>query len=592
MAGSARPDQDPLAPELRAERVASWGPVPEAAAHLGAKLVDRFEHVTGHRAQSSVRPFEDAQRSPVTIPGTRLAGEDIDALARIAPVHTGDGARRAYSLGKSWPDLFAARGSALERACDAVVRPRTEAELEQALEWCVDRDVAVVPVGGGTSVTGGIEPIGRTATQPVVALDVTALTTCLDIDHASGVATFQAGVRGPDLERALGAFGLTLGHVPQSFEYSTLGGWIATRSAGQQSLRYGKMEAMTAAMRIATPGGAFDVDQVPALGAGSDLRELILGSEGTLGIVTRATMRVRRRPDVVRFASYLFGSFDEAREAARLLVQRTDREAQARPVMVRVSDGAETAFNVGASVPRALGGRLGRGLARVIGAGDGALVFVLCTGTASDARATEVMVDRHMGRCGGRVVGSIPAKAWYHGRFRQPYARDVMMDRGLLVDTLETCVSWGRLPALHVEVRAALEQAFGHGRCIVGCHLSHLYHDGASAYFTFLAAPEPGRELLQWRAAKRAVHEAIARVGAAASHQHGVGTMHADLYADLVPRLGGEALRAVRERLDPAGTCNPGKLLELPADGQSAINAVRTGTSGSRGGERAPQDHT
>jgi alkyldihydroxyacetonephosphate synthase len=227
-----------------------------------------------------------------------------------------------------------------------------------------------------------------------------------------------------------------------------------------------------------------------------------------------------------------------------------------------------------------------------MGAGDGALVFVLCTGSTHDARATEVMVDRHMSRFGGRAVGSYAAKSWYRGRFRQPYSRDVMMDRGLLVDTLETSVSWSRLPSLHLEVRAALEQAFGDGRCVVGCHLSHLYHDGASAYFTFLAAPEPGREIAQWRDAKRAVHQAIVRCGGSASHQHGVGTMHADLYADLVPRLGGDAMRSVRERLDPAGNCNPGKLLELPADGQAALNAVRHGASGSRGSERAPQDHT
>lgn len=586
-------EEDPLAPDLRAERVASWGPVPERSVHLASRLVERFATVTGHRPQPSTRPFLDAQRHPVDIPGTRLEGAEIDALARIAPVHTADSARRAYSLGKSWPDLFAARGRELERACDAVVRPRTEGELEQALAWCVEHDLAVVPVGGGTTVTGGIEPIGRTAAQPVVALDVTALATCLDIDHDSGVATFQAGVRGPDLEHALGSFGLTLGHVPQSFEYSTLGGWIATRSAGQQSLRYGKMEALTAAMRVVTPEGALDIDHLPAHGAGSDLRELVLGAEGTLGVVTRATMRVRRRPDVVRFASYLFGSFEEAREAARLLVQRSDREAAGRPVMVRVSDAAETAFNVGASVPRLLAGSIGRGMARALGAGDGALVFVLCTGTASDARRTEVMVDRHMARLRGRAIGAIPAKAWYHGRFRQPYARDVMMDRGLLVDTLETSVSWSRLPSLHVELRAALEGAFGGpGRCLVGVHLSHLYHDGASMYVTFLAAPEPGTELTQWREAKRAAHAAIVRCGASASHQHGVGTMHADLYADLVPSLGAEALRAVRERLVPAGTLNPGKLLELPADGQSPINAVRHGSSGSRGGERAPQDHT
>ncbi|MCW2928921.1 MAG: alkyldihydroxyacetonephosphate synthase [Thermoleophilia bacterium] len=578
--------RDPLGPELRAARLASWGPVTERAAHLAHRLVDRYEHVTEGEVAAAGRSHLHAQRTPPSIDPGRLSGVDIDALARLAPVHTDDGSRRAYSLGKSWPDLVAARGGHLDRVCDAVVRPRTEDELERALAWCVERDVAVVPVGGGTSVAGGIEPLGRTASQPVVALDVTALATCLDIDEVSGVATFQAGVRGPDLERALAPYGLTLGHVPQSFEYSTLGGWIATRSAGQQSLRYGKMESMVAALRLVTPSGVMDVPHVPAHGAGSDLRELVLGSEGTLGVVTRATVRIRRRPEVVRFAAYVLPSFDAARDAARLLVQRGD----VRPAMVRVSDAAETAFNVGSSVPKLLGGSLGRGLARVLGARDGALVLVLSTGTSEEARATERIVDRHMSRCGGRAVGAIPAKAWYHGRFTQPYARDVMMDRGLLVDTLETSATWARLPALHAQVRAALEGAFGSGRCMVGAHLSHLYHDGASAYFTFLASPTPGRELEQWRAAKLAVHAAIARCGGATSHQHGVGTMHADLFEAVTPGVGAEAIRAVRSRLDPAGTCNPGKLLERPADGQRSINAVRVAPPGTDDAARTAQD--
>lgn len=230
-------------------------------------------------------------------------------------------------------------------------------------------------------------------------------------------------------------------------------------------------------------------------------------------------------------------------------------------------------------------------MARLLGARDGALVLVLTTGRAYEARATELLVDRHMGAMRGRVLGPMPARAWYHGRFRQPYARDVMMDRGLLVDTLETSVSWARLPALHTEVRAALEEGFGAGRCIVGAHLSHLYHDGASAYFTFIAAPGAGRELEQWRAAKRGVHAAIARCGGSSSHQHGVGTMHADLYASTIPSLGAEAFRAVRGRLDPRGTCNPGKLLDLPADEQSTVNAVRPGgSSGTPGADSSRLD--
>ncbi|MCB0879109.1 MAG: FAD-binding oxidoreductase [Thermoleophilia bacterium] len=589
MTGSRRTEIDPLAPELRASRIASWGPVPQRAAQLADRLADHFAKVTGTNPESGdLRPFAAAQQAPPAVPPVRLDAASIDSLARIAPLHSDDDSRRAYSLGKSWPDLVAARSDALERACDVVLRPRTESELERALEWCVEADVAVVPVGGGTSVTGGIEPLGRRAEQPVVAIDTTALAACLDIDHVSGVATFQAGVRGPDLEAALAPFGLTLGHVPQSFEYSTLGGWIATRSAGQQSLRYGKIEAMTAALRLVTPGGALDVDHVPAHGAGSDLRELVLGSEGTLGIVTRATMRVRRRPDVVRFAAYLFPGFDEARDAARLLVQRGDL----KPAMVRVSDAAETAFNVGASVPRILGGSIGRGVANLLGVRGGAMVIVLSTGTAGEARATERLVDRHMHVRGGRSLGPIPAKAWYHGRFRQPYARDVMMDRGLLVDTLETSVTWSRLPALHLEVRAALEHAFGPGRCMVGCHLSHLYHDGASAYFTFLAAPQAGTQLDRWRDAKRAVHAAIVRRGGSASHQHGVGTMHADLYAGLVPSLGAEAMRAIRDRLDPGGALNPGKLLEMPADGQPSINAVRPPATAGDAGAASDRDRS
>jgi alkyldihydroxyacetonephosphate synthase len=558
--------------------VASWGPVPERAEHLAERIAQRFEHVTGATLEPELRGYRDAQRTPPSIPGTRLDGDAQDALARIAPTFTDDDARRAYSLGKSWPDLVAARSTQLERACDAVVRPQTEDELERAVAWCADADVAIVPVGGGTSVTGGLEPLGRTADQPVVALDVSALTTCLDLDVTSGTATFQAGVRGPDLEDALGAFGLTLGHVPQSFEYSTLGGWIATRSAGQQSLRYGKIESMTAALRMVSPSGVLDVDHVPAHGAGSDLRELVLGSEGTLGVVTRATMRVHRRPEVVRFAAYLHPGFAEARDAARILVQ----SGVAGPAMVRVSDAPETAFNVGASAPRVLRGRLGGGLARLAHVRGGAMVIVLCTGTASEARAAERRVDRFMAAHGGRALGAMPAKAWYHGRFRQPYARDVMLDHGLLVDTLETSATWARLPQLHVAVRAAIEDAFGVDRCVVGVHLSHLYHDGASMYVTFLAAPEPGESLERWRAAKRAAHEAIARIGGATSHQHGVGTMHAGLYAQRTPSLGIDARRAARGAFDPTGLCNPGKLFDPPAAGIAPLNGVEDSAPGPR----------
>lgn len=571
---------DPLSPEHRAKRLASWGPATAQSARLANRLVDRFQRVTGGSLVGEMRSHMDAQKAPPSVPPTKLDTVSIDALARIAPLRSDDDSRRAYSLGKSWPDLVAARATSLDRVCDAVVRPRSEEELERAMEWCIVNDLAVVPVGGGTSVTGGIEALSNRPEQPVVAFDVSALSACLDIDHKSGVATFQTGIRGPELERVLATFGMTLGHTPQSFEYSTLGGWLATRSAGQLSLRYGKIESMTAALKLLTPSGDITVDHVPAHGAGSDIRELVLGSEGTLGIITQATMRVHARPEMVSFATYIFPSFDEAQLAARNLMQ-SHRPGMA-PAMVRISDAAETAFNIGASVPKMLGGRGGRLLANMLGLSRGAMVIVLNTGTKHEVRLSERLIDRHMKGFGAKALGSIPAKAWYHGRFTQPYARDLMMDNGLLVDTLETSASWAHIPDLHTEVRAAIENSFGAGKVVVGAHLSHLYHDGASVYFTFLAAASTSHQLELWREAKRSVHEVIARGHGAASHQHGVGTMHPELYSAVTSPLAVDALHAMKIAVDPAGACNPGKLYKSRNEDFIPINGVSA--SGASGG--------
>lgn len=564
-----------LAPEARADRVASWGPPPPEAYHLADRIEAQFDRSVQRAANAEERRVFAPAAAPPTIPDTRLTGAAVDALGRIAEVRTDDAARRACSLGKSLPDLVDARGASLARACDAVVRPRTEQELDRVLAWCCDADVTVVPVGGGTTVSGGIEPIGRTAGDPVVALDTTRLTALVDFDEPSGVATFQAGVRGPDLEAALAPFGRTLGHIPQSFELSTLGGWIATRSAGQASLQVGKIERLVASLRLASPEGELVVPHLPAHGAGPDLAELVMGSEGTFGVVTRAGVRVRQRPGHVRFAAWAFPSFEQAAEAARTLVQL----GLPRPAMLRLSDSEETAFNVGASLPGALRGGAGRTLARAAGLEHGALAIATFLGSSHEIGAAERSVARHLRHHGGIGVGPMPARSWFRARFVQPYVRDLLLDRGLLVDTLETSVRWSGVAVLHEAVGEALRSTFGDDRCRVACHLSHLYHDGASAYFTMIARPRATRPLAIWRAAKRAVHEAIAAAGGSASHQHGVGTMHHDLYAAAVPQLGIDALRAARLRFDAGGRCNPGKLFDAPAGGQVARNAVTGGGS-------------
>lgn len=575
---------DPLDPGARHERLASWGAPPAEAEHYAHKVVAEVCRRTGAhddglqagRRPADRRPADRRAGGPGTpaVPASRLDAGQVEALARIVPLHADDDARRAYSLGKSYPDLIAARSDRLDRACDAVVRPGNEDELRRALDWLAERDVAIVPVGGGTSVVGGIEPIGRRASQPVVVVDTSRMDACLGVNDEDRTATFQAGVRGPGLEQELAPRGMTLGHMPQSFAFSTLGGWIATRSSGQASLRFGRIEQLTAGLRLVAPAGTVEVEHVPAHGAGPDARELILGSEGAYGVISQATMRLAERPERVHFGTWMAPTFEDAARAARTLVQRG-----IRPGMVRVSDEAETAFALGASVPqgvlRRAGGVLARGLGVRSADGSGpAMVFVVTLGDAARVAQLEREVGRHMRGQGLRGVGPIPARSWYHGRFVQPYVRDLLIDRGVVTDTLETAVPWSRLESLHAAVRRALVEALGPERCVVGCHLSHLYPDGASAYFTFLAPAAAGDELVRWRAAKAAANAAIAHCRGAVSHQHGVGTMHAALYREVTPASLRAAFTAARAAFDPAGVMNPGKVIDDPADGQRPMNAV------------------
>ncbi|MBC7645141.1 MAG: FAD-binding oxidoreductase, partial [Thermoleophilia bacterium] len=499
---SAHQSDEVMTLVARAERAASWGnPPPAGVDHLAKRLITTFSRRTGTTLVPSPRSTEQP-----FVPESRVTGAAFDRLARIAPTTRDDLPRRAMSLGKSYPDLMTARSNTLERATDAVVQPRTTSDVERIIAVCGELDIAVVPVGGGTSVVGGVEPLGRTSDQPVVSLDLSLMNHCFGIDDVSQVATFGSGTRGPVLERYLAPSGLTLGHVPQSFELATLGGWVATRSAGQASLRFGKIEQLTAALEVVTPNGMITVDHLPAHGAGPDVRELLMGSEGTCGVITQATMRINRRPTHIRFASFAFASFAEATIATRSLVQ-----SGIRPTMVRVSDQAETAFNVNTGVPRLLRGMLGRQLAASLGLGHGSLVFVISTGDEAEARTVDAAVVKHMTRRGARSVGPMPARSWYRSRFLQPFARDTMLDRGLMVDTLETSATWSSLDRLHADVTGSIRLALGADTSVVGCHLSHLYRDGASCYFSFIAPARTGEEIEQWRTAKRAAQDAIAR---------------------------------------------------------------------------------
>ena len=461
--------------------------------------------------------------------------------------------RVTHAGGKGYADLVRLRAGDGSRAPDAIVEPGSGAEVATALAACAAEGVAVVPFGGGTSVVGGVDAL-RGTHAAVIALDLTRLDRVLDLDRRSLTATVEAGMLGPKLERLLGTAGLTLGHFPQSFQYSSVGGWIATRSAGQASAGYGRIENLVEALRFEAPAGALATRAVPASAAGPPLRELLVGSEGTLGVVTAATLRVRVAPGAHRCAGWLFRSFEEGREALRSFAQ-----ADASPDLARLSDAEETRLNLALA---STGGRVERIVRRYLRARAGAAPCLAITGiegAPDDVARRRSALAEAMRAAGAVGLGEGAGRAWLQGRFAAPYLRDELLDRGVLVESFETAGDWEALDGLYHAVRDALTGALP-GRGTVTCHVSHLYRSGASLYFTVLAPVAAGSELERWAALKRAALQAILASGGTITHHHGVGRDHSPWLAEEIGELGVEVLRAAKQRLDPAGIMNPGKL--------------------------------
>ncbi len=469
---------------------------------------------------------------------------------------TGHEHRVRRAAGKSYPDLIRQRDGALERAPDAVVMPASADQVADLLAVCAREGIAVVPFGGGTSVVGGVDPYAG-GHERVIALDLRRLRS-VAVDPVSMTATLGPGLRGPEAEEALGAQGFTTGHFPQSFEYATIGGFAATRSAGQASAGYGRFDEIVTAVRMITPAGELHTLATPHTAAGPALRELVLGSEGVLGVITEVSLRVRPMPPERRYEAWMAADFASGRELIRELAQ-----ADALPDVTRLSDEAETRVTLGlagaAGVKRAL---LDTYL-RLRRRRRGCLVICGWEGEREDVDRRRALSARLLRRGGAAALGEAPGRAWDRGRFEGPYLRDELIDLGYLVETLETSHTWSRLDDLYRAVGGALDDALrAQGTPpIVMCHLSHAYRDGASLYFTFVSRARPGEELEQWRAAKTAACEAIVATGGTITHHHAVGRDHAPYMRAEVGETGLEALRALKERLDPAGIMNPGKLL-------------------------------
>jgi len=451
------------------------------------------------------------------------------------PTAHDDATRLIYSGGRSYLDLIRLRSGGTIDGVDAVAFPDSAADIAALL---ASDNVALVPFGGGTSVVGGVSPL-RGRHDAVVALDMSGLGRIVEIDTTAMSVTAEAGVFGPRLETAVRQQGLTLGHFPQSFEYSTLGGWIATRSAGQESTRYGRIDELVASVSAITPAGRIDAGRVPASATGPEIRELLVGSEGVFGVITEATLRLHPIAAARRYRSYLFPSFTQGIEACRQMLQ-----SSLRPAVLRLSDETETqlSFEI-AGTPQ-----LAQRALRFTGRRPGAHLLLAFDGSEA-AAARSVVRKLH-----GLPLGSSPGRHWERDRFRHPYLRDALIDLGYLIDTFETAAPWSRIQPLYEALKKAPSG-------IVACHLSHAYSDGASLYFTVIDKARPGEEAEQWHAFKARVTDTIVTHGGTLSHHHAIGTDHKRWLADERGELALSLLRTIKGELDPHGIMNPGKLL-------------------------------
>ena len=516
------------------------------------------------RSELGVTP-EDARArvelEEVRLPEPALPEAVVERLAAALGeqhVRSDRWTRVIHALGKSYPDLVRIRSGDGSSAPDAVVSPGSAAEVGEVIRLCSEGRVAVVPFGAGSSVVGGVEPV-REGFEGAISLDLRRLDRVLDVDRTSLTATVEPGLLGPQLEADLGREGLTLGHFPQSFEFSTVGGWVATRSAGQASTGYGRIDDLVEGLRCVAPAGEVEARPLPASAAGPSLRELLVGSEGVLGVISAATLRVRPAPAVRRYEGWSFRSFAEGMEAFRALEQ-----ADGSADVARLSDEAETRLSLAlASNDGGTARRVGQAYLKLRGHADGCLAIVGHEGDEESVERRRLRTGALLRAGGGVSLGRRPGDAWERGRYAAPYLRDELLDRGVLVETLETATTWSALGGLYEAVGDALREALAARGTppLVLCHVSHLYRSGASLYFTFLARAEPGAELEQWRAAKDAACEAIVTNGGTITHHHAVGRDHAPWMTAEVGELGVELLRAAKERLDPVGVMNPGKLL-------------------------------
>ena len=533
--------------EQRKRKFWGWGyedqhPNAEQQKHIGERVAKRF----GLGPLTITPPPREDE---LNLRAPRI--KPPDALAAIFSTSIYD--RAGHSYGRGYRDVVRAFRRFYPNPFDAVAFPRDEAELTRVLEWCDKERIEVTPYGGGSSVVGGVEPPADGGWRGSVSIDMTRLDRVLEVDHSSRAARIQGGVLGPSLEDQLRPHKYTLRHFPQSFEFSTLGGWIATRSGGHFATLYTHIDDFVESVRVLTPTGVVESRRLPGSGAGPSPDRMFIGSEGILGIITEAWMRLQDRPKFRAGASVAFPDFIAGAHAVRAVAQ-----AGLYPANCRLLDPGEAA-NAGANQGEAavlvlafesadhelepwmkraleicaeLGGKIPEGAGR----------------TRTDAEAT------HEGAAG----------AWREAFIKAPYLRDVLISMGIVNDTFETAITWDRFANYHAQLMESGTDAIRRicGKGTMTCRFTHAYPDGPAPYYTILAPGKRGSELEQWDEIKQAVSEVIVKLGGTITHHHAVGRDHRPWYDRQRPEGFARALKAAKRALDPHSILNPGVLID------------------------------
>ncbi len=523
-----------------------WGHVEDAV--TGSELDELLDRVGSLLPQADLTPTAVPSVAELGIRPSRMAPPD--GLASLCSADPAD--RAAHAHGKAFRDVVRNLAGELNHVPDLVVRPTTEQDVVDVLDWCARSNIAVIAYGGGSSVVGGIEPRLDGDYAGTISLDLAELDRVLEIDRTSRAARIQAGVFGPALEDQLRGHGLSLRHFPQSFEFSTLGGWLATRSGGHYATGYTHIDDMVESLRVVTPGGLAQSRRLPASGAGPSPDGLFLGSEGTLGVITEAWMRLQDRPVWRASASVHFADYDAAVAATRAIAQ-----SGLAPSNCRLLDAVESFLNAGVTVS---GG-------------------VLVLGFESADHPVQAWMERALELCrdhGGHLPepprytdspasqhGETAADSWRSAFLRMPYQRDALAARSMIVETFETACTWAQFPTLHAAIVDAANTALASTGAtgVLSCRFTHVYPDGPAPYFGIYAAGRSGATLQQWDEIKTAVSDALHAHGGTITHHHAVGRDHRPWYDQQRPDPFAAALGAAKQALDPSRILNPGALL-------------------------------